>query len=136
MAVRRPFSLAPWLVLLLAVLASYVYGPSLRRTGVVLGLFRSSGFQDSIPHGDISAIENTVHCEDLHYNTPSKLLFTACEDEESTRYSWFPPLTNFDDPTAVSKARGSIKVIDPTVSLGQFPPRPLAECLAQLRRRL
>ncbi|XP_044714418.1 arylesterase domain-containing protein [Hirsutella rhossiliensis] len=80
---------------------------------LVLGVFRTPASQDSIQPKDVSIIGNTLHCEDLHYHEASKLLFTACEDVESTRYSWFPPLANFNNPTAASKARGNIRIIDP-----------------------
>ncbi|KAM4057363.1 hypothetical protein HRG_014398 [Hirsutella rhossiliensis] len=113
MAARNSFYIAPGLVLLLAVLGSYTYGTSLRRMTLVLGVFRTPASQDSIQPKDVSIIGNTLHCEDLHYHEASKLLFTACEDVESTRYSWFPPLANFNNPTAASKARGNIRIIDP-----------------------
>jgi hypothetical protein len=66
--------------------------------------------------GEIIAIPDTVHCEDLHYYAPSGTLFTACEDNADTRFKWFPGLANFDDPELASKSRGSIHVIDPKVS--------------------
>lgn len=115
MPARSSFYLAPGLVLLLAAVVSFVYGPRLRRTSLVLGVFRTPASRDSVSLEHFSTVENTVHCEDLHYHESSKMLFTACEDEETTRYSWFPPLTIFDDPTAASKAQGSVKVIDPKV---------------------
>ncbi|KAJ5555516.1 hypothetical protein N7461_003986 [Penicillium sp. DV-2018c] len=54
-------------------------------------------------------IEDTIHCEDLHHYRPANLLFTACEDDKSTRFKWFPPLGSFV-PVAT---QGSIHVIDP-----------------------
>lgn len=58
-------------------------------------------------------IQDTTHCEDLHHYAPRNILFTACEDSDTIRFSWFPPLGVFDDPTLATKARGSIHVIDP-----------------------
>ncbi|KAJ5971087.1 uncharacterized protein N7479_001005 [Penicillium vulpinum] len=54
-------------------------------------------------------IEDTIHCEDVHHYRPANLLFTACEDDKSTRFSWFPPLGNLLPRTA----QGSIHVVDP-----------------------
>ncbi|KAJ5780889.1 hypothetical protein N7457_006049 [Penicillium paradoxum] len=54
-------------------------------------------------------IEDTVHCEDLHHYRPANLLFTACEDDRSGRFSWFPPLGNF----VPVRNQGSIHVVDP-----------------------
>ncbi|KAJ5377830.1 uncharacterized protein N7496_005239 [Penicillium cataractarum] len=55
-------------------------------------------------------IEDTVHCEDLHYHRPANLLFTACEDVKETRFDWFPGLGHLDAKTV---GRGSIHVVDP-----------------------
>jgi hypothetical protein len=57
-------------------------------------------------------ISDTIHCEDVHHYRPANLLFTACEDYKSTRFSWFPPLGNLLPLTT----RGSIHVVDPKVS--------------------
>ncbi|KAJ5372168.1 hypothetical protein N7517_004174 [Penicillium concentricum] len=54
-------------------------------------------------------IEDTIHCEDVHHYRPANLLFTACEDDNSTRFSWFPPLGNLLPLTT----QGSIHVVDP-----------------------
>lgn len=58
-------------------------------------------------------IDDTVHCEDVHHYTPANLLFTACEDLITTRFDWFPGLGHLE---AEAAGRGSIHVIDPTVS--------------------
>ncbi|RDA87798.1 hypothetical protein CP532_2458 [Ophiocordyceps camponoti-leonardi (nom. inval.)] len=110
MAGSRPFYSTPLAVLLIAVSASYLYGAAIYRTLVVFGVFRTPGHSPAV---DVTAIPNTLHCEDLHYHESSGQIFTACEDDEKTRYSWFPPLANFDDPTVGSQARGSLKVINP-----------------------
>ena len=57
-------------------------------------------------------IQDTIHCEDVHHYRPANLLFTACEDEKSSRFSWFPPIGNFR-PVAT---QGSIHVVDPKVT--------------------
>ncbi|KAJ5335401.1 hypothetical protein N7452_007804 [Penicillium brevicompactum] len=54
-------------------------------------------------------IADTIHCEDVHHYRPANLLFTACEDHKSTRFSWFPPLGNLLQP----RTRGSIHIVDP-----------------------
>ncbi|KAJ5154130.1 uncharacterized protein N7500_009569 [Penicillium coprophilum] len=54
-------------------------------------------------------IEDTVHCEDVHHYRPANLLFTACEDDKSTRFSWFPPIGNL----LPLMTQGSIHVVDP-----------------------
>ncbi|PFH59240.1 hypothetical protein XA68_12639 [Ophiocordyceps unilateralis] len=106
----RSFYSTPLVVLLIAASASYLYGAAFYRTLVVLGVFRSPR---QMPTAHVSAIPDTVYCEDLHYHESSGLIFAACEDDEKTRHSWFPPLGIFDDPAIGSKARGSLKVIDP-----------------------
>ncbi|CAG8905208.1 unnamed protein product [Penicillium egyptiacum] len=54
-------------------------------------------------------IEDTIHCEDVHHYRPANLLFTACEDDKTRRFSWFPPLGSL----VPLKAQGSIHVVDP-----------------------
>lgn len=56
-------------------------------------------------------INDTLHCEDVHYYRPANVLFTACEDDKSTRFSWFPPLGNLFQ----MKTRGSFHIVDPKV---------------------
>ena len=58
-------------------------------------------------------IEDTIHCEDVHFYRPANLLFSACEDNQETRFSWFPGLGHLEP---VPSARGSIHVIDPKAS--------------------
>jgi hypothetical protein len=57
-------------------------------------------------------IEDTVHCEDLHYHRPANLLFTACEDVKDIRFDWFPGLGHLD---AKAVGQGSIHIVDPKV---------------------
>ncbi|KAH6850443.1 hypothetical protein B0I37DRAFT_114420 [Chaetomium sp. MPI-CAGE-AT-0009] len=90
----------------------YTTGPSVYRAATVLGVLRKYPHGATV-QGDVIAIPDTVHCEDLHYHAPSGTLFTACEDDAETRFKWFPPLVNFDDPELGSKSRGSLHVIDP-----------------------
>lgn len=118
MAARSSYYLGSGIVLLLEILTSFVYGPGLWRAGLVLSVLRPV---ESTPAADLVTLENTVHCEDLHYHEPSELLFTACKDDETVRHAWFPPLAILDDPVAASKARGSIKVIGPRVRWFLFP---------------
>ncbi|KAK4148311.1 uncharacterized protein C8A04DRAFT_33757 [Dichotomopilus funicola] len=76
------------------------------------------GFLRKYPNGattdtEVIAIPDTVHCEDLHYHASSGTVFAACEDDPDTRFKWFPPIANFDDPELASRSRGSIHVVDP-----------------------
>ncbi|CAG7958870.1 unnamed protein product [Penicillium salamii] len=101
--------LSPTLKLgLFAALVSYLAGP-------VSHIVRISGvFLTPNPtvlgegQGPIY-IADTVHCEDVHHYRPANLLFTACEDHKSTRFSWFPPLGHMAQPST----RGSLHVVDP-----------------------
>ncbi|KAK4041252.1 hypothetical protein C8A01DRAFT_14972 [Parachaetomium inaequale] len=100
---------------LLGALLAYVFytvGPFVYRAGTLLGVLRKYPNGAAVK-GELIAIPDTVHCEDIHYHAPSGTLFTACEDNVETRFRWFPPLTNFDDPELGSKSRGSIHVVDP-----------------------
>lgn len=101
-----------------AVLAYLLYtaSPSIHRTLTTIGALRR--YTEGTAAGNqVVPIPDTVHCEDIHYHAPSGLLFTACEDNAETRFRWFPPLANFDDPELASRSRGSIHVIDPKVSI-------------------
>jgi hypothetical protein len=97
---------------------SYTIWPTVHRTLTVLGALRVYPPGANVK-GEVVVIQDTVHCEDLHYHALSGTLFTACEDDFETRFQWFPPLANFDNPELGSKARGSIHVVDPKVC----PPR-------------
>jgi hypothetical protein len=77
----------------------------------VLGLNRPLSSIQNIHGSDLHVIPDTAYCEDMHYHEPSGLVFAACEENEENRWKWFPPMTIFDDPTALG--HGSIVVIDP-----------------------
>ncbi|KAK6005815.1 hypothetical protein QM012_007457 [Aureobasidium pullulans] len=92
----------------LAALSAYIV-PPIRHELKVVGVGRT--VVSTIPNAvDYVKIEDTTHCEDLHYYAPANLLFTACEDRH-TRFEWFPPLGSFDPPE--DGTQGSIHVIDP-----------------------
>lgn len=95
----------------LAALSSYI-APSIRHELKVLGVGRSIPVSTIANAVDYVKIEDTTHCEDLHYYASANLLFTACEDRH-TRFEWFPPLGNFEPPQ--DGTQGSIHVIDPEV---------------------
>jgi hypothetical protein len=97
----------------LAALSSYI-APSIRHELKVLGVGRSVSVSTIANAVDYVKIEDTTHCEDLHYYAPANLLFTACEDRH-TRFGWFPPLGNFEPPQ--DGTQGSIHVIDPEVRI-------------------
>ncbi|KAK4153032.1 hypothetical protein C8A00DRAFT_43974 [Chaetomidium leptoderma] len=90
----------------------YTAAPSVHRAVTVLGVLRKYPARATVKE-DVIAIPDTVHCEDLHHHVASGTLFTACEDNPETRFKWFPPLANFDDPELASRSRGSIHVVDP-----------------------
>jgi hypothetical protein len=91
----------------LAALSSYIT-PSIRHELKVLGVGRTV----PVSTIDYVKIQDTIHCEDLHYYAPANLLFTACEDRY-TRFGWFPPLGNFEPPKG--GVQGSFHVVDPEV---------------------
>ncbi|KAK3370018.1 hypothetical protein B0H63DRAFT_305656 [Podospora didyma] len=105
-----------WLLLfsIACAISAKIYAefwPGINQTLVVLGFFRKP--EDLVnTAGEVVAIPDTRHCEDLHYHASSGLLFTACEDKAETRFGWFPPLANFDNPELALKSRGSIHVIN------------------------
>jgi hypothetical protein len=95
----------------LAALSSYI-APSIRHELKVLGVGRSVPVSTIANAVDYVTIDDTTHCEDLHYYAPANLLFTACEDRY-TRFGWFPPLGNFEPPR--ESTQGSFHVVDPEV---------------------
>lgn len=80
------------------------------RVTTVLGFFRTPS-STIVSDADFITIEDTIVCEDVHLH--SGLLYTACEDSYTPRFSWFPGLGVLHDPLTASKSRGSIHVIDP-----------------------
>ncbi|KAK0619382.1 hypothetical protein B0T14DRAFT_432014 [Immersiella caudata] len=97
---------------ILLAYAVYVLGPPIHHSLTVLGVFRRDPLS-TLSAEEFIIIRDTTHCEDLHYYAPSGSLFAACEDNPDTRFGWFPPLANFDDPELGKRGRGSIHVIDP-----------------------
>ncbi|KAG9647343.1 calcium-dependent phosphotriesterase, partial [Aureobasidium melanogenum] len=94
----------------LAAISAYIL-PPIQHELNVLGVGKAAPVS-TIPNAiDYVKIEDTMHCEDLHYYAPANLLFTACEDSRETRFKWFPPVRNFHPPAEVTQ--GSIHVIDP-----------------------
>lgn len=82
---------------------------------IVFGILRKYP-NGTTTNTEVIAIPDTVHCEDLHYHASSGTVFAACEDDPNTRFKWFPPIANFDDPELASRSRGSIHVVDPKVN--------------------
>lgn len=74
-------------------------------------------------------IEDTIHCEDVHYYEPANLVFTACEDTKDTRFKWFPGLGQL---TPHPPARGSIHVVDPKVRYFNYDNDVMATILTVL----
>lgn len=96
-------------------LAAYLYGPATHGTLTKMGVFRQLASTPLANAEDLVVINDTVHCEDLHYYPPANTLFTACEDVSATRFKWFPPLALYGDASTAWNARGSIHTIDPQV---------------------
>jgi hypothetical protein len=100
---------------LLALSLAYLLGSPLLRTATVFGIGRTP---KQFPlDAEIVSVPDTVHCEDIHYHAPTHKLFTACEDDASTRFAWFPPLARFDYGGLKKGPTGSLHVIDPDVSI-------------------
>ncbi|RFU73114.1 serum paraoxonase arylesterase family [Trichoderma arundinaceum] len=101
-------------IVLLAVLLGYVYNNShVQRIIYVSGIFRKPERTEVAPE-DYVVIDNTLHCEDMHYHEPSGLIFTACEDHKGSRLRWFPPLGHFADPQT-ARMKGKLQIIDPKI---------------------
>lgn len=96
--------------------AAYTYGPGTHTALTKFGAFRQLASSPLNDPADLVQIKDTVHCEDLHYYSPTNTLFTACEDVSATRFKWFPALACFDDPSVGWNAKGSIHTINPVVS--------------------
>ncbi|KAE8395377.1 serum paraoxonase/arylesterase family protein [Aspergillus alliaceus] len=95
---------------ILTVLVATFYGP-VHRQMTVLGVLRKATDEARLAEQQaFYKIEDTMHCEDLHFHRPSHKIFTACEDSVLPRFKWFPPLGNFEGPVS---STGSIHVIDP-----------------------
>ncbi|KAH7113952.1 hypothetical protein B0J13DRAFT_573982 [Dactylonectria estremocensis] len=99
-----------WTLVVPICIAS-LYGPLAYRHLTVLGVLRRMKQTPLANPGDIAIIQDTIHCEDLHYHQLSQSIFTACEDTVTTRFSWFPPVAVLDDPAIVDETQGSIHVI-------------------------
>ena len=98
----------------LAALTAYLYSPVMQQLKV-FGVFRPQASLISTHRGDdLRILPNTVMCEDIHHHREANLLFTACENDHTRRYSWFPPLGSFSDPSAITRGpKGGITVINP-----------------------
>lgn len=99
------------LFLVLVAAAGPLLYNAVRHHLTVLGVYRSPTFVSS--NQDIHKIPDTLQCEDIHYYTPGKLIFAACEDSVLPRFQWFPPLDHLDKPP---ETPGSIHIIDPQVN--------------------
>ncbi|KAF7553149.1 hypothetical protein G7046_g7181 [Stylonectria norvegica] len=97
---------------LIPVALTLFYGQVLQRPLAVLGVFRTPVPTVQANADDFIFIDDTVHCEDVHYYEPTNVLFAACEDSPENRFLWFPPLGMFQAPEIAVKTQGSIHVID------------------------
>jgi hypothetical protein len=109
----KPLTLA-LCVALLSIPIAYIY-PAVQRFVTVAGVFRTPATIRPSSTEDLVLIDNTIHCEDIHYHTPSGKLYTACENSLETRFSWFPPLALFN-ASVIGQSKGGLFIIDPKVS--------------------
>ena len=114
-----PTKLTRNLFLLLAALFAFAYQPTSHRL-LTLGLLRPySTIRNTHGLTPPLLIPHTKHCEDLHLEVGSGLIFTACEGEGGDREGWFPPMGVFDRPPGkgvTGEQTGGLFVIDPKVS--------------------
>ncbi len=94
---------------IVALLVAQLIGQEVYRTAATVGVFRKPQSTPVAPE-DIVVFDGMLHCEDLHYEPASNRLFTACEDAAATRFVWWPPVANFDDPVAAMQSTGSLRV--------------------------
>ncbi|KAL2670086.1 hypothetical protein Neosp_014967 [[Neocosmospora] mangrovei] len=112
------FSKPAFLVLILSFLC-LPYIQSLTRFVKVLGFFREKNSTIVQDPSHLILIDDTIQCEDIHFEEQSGKLFLACEDSYEGRFEWFPPLANFHDPSLAAKSTGSIHVVDPELKQSQ-----------------
>lgn len=94
---------------------AYLYGSATQQLVTRMGVLRQLTSTPLSSPDDLVVIQDTTHCEDLHYWAPSNTIFTACEDLNTTRAAWFPGLGTFNDASVAWSAKGSIHTIDPEV---------------------
>ncbi len=99
---------------ILVSVLGYLAGPDVYRKISSVGVFRTPMSTPIAPE-DLVVIGDTIGCEDLHYHAASNQIFTACESSNATRYSWFPPMENFDDPVLGLQSKGYLHVINAKV---------------------
>ncbi|EEU35840.1 uncharacterized protein NECHADRAFT_34932 [Fusarium vanettenii 77-13-4] len=112
------FSKPAFLVLILSFLC-LPYIQSLTRFVKVLGFFREKNSTIVQDPSHLILINDTIQCEDIHFEKQSGKLFLACEGSYEGRFEWFPPLANFHDPSLAAKSTGSIHVVDPELKQSQ-----------------
>lgn len=99
---------------LVAVFSAFTYGPGIYETWSRTGFTHTTVNTVHDP-ANLVVIQDTTHCEDLHYHASTNSIFTACEDVSVTRHSWFPGLGLLKDPLIGQEGKGSIHVIDTKV---------------------
>ncbi|KAF5575095.1 serum paraoxonase arylesterase [Fusarium pseudocircinatum] len=102
-----------FLVLALSILLCLPHTSSIARFVRVLGFFRTRNNAIKQDPGNLIFINDTIQCEDIHFDKKSGKLFLACEDNHEGRFEWFPPLANFQNLSLAAKSTGSIHVVDP-----------------------
>ncbi|EXL70247.1 hypothetical protein FOPG_13905 [Fusarium oxysporum f. sp. conglutinans race 2 54008] len=107
------FGKPAFVILVLSFLLSLPYISSIARYVTVLGFFRIKSNTIIQDPSHLIFINDTIQCEDIHFEKESGKLFLACEDSYEGRFEWFPPLANFQNPSLADKSTGSIHVVDP-----------------------
>lgn len=87
---KIPVIALPPIFAFLVAFMSFLYRPIALRYQV-LGIGRGFKPIKNIHGADLNVIPDTLYCEDLHYHEPSNLLFAASEENDQTRWNWFPP---------------------------------------------
>ncbi|KAI8721578.1 hypothetical protein NCS52_00299600 [Fusarium sp. LHS14.1] len=103
----------PAIIVLILSFLCLPYIQSLTRFVKVLGFFREKNSTIVQDPSHLFLIDDTIQCEDIHFEEKSGKLSLACEDSYEGRFEWFPPLANFHDPSVAAKSTGSIHVVDP-----------------------
>ncbi|RSL55387.1 hypothetical protein CEP54_009419 [Fusarium duplospermum] len=103
----------PALIVLVLSVLCLPYTRSLTRLVRVLGFFREKNSTIVQDPSHLIFINDTIQCEDIHFEEESGKIFLACEDSYEGRFEWFPPLANFHNPSLAAESTGSIHVVDP-----------------------
>ena len=99
--------------LVLAPILMSFFLPTIFRLVRVFGVFRVVRNTPIATQAGFTIIDDTPHCEDMHFHEPSYQIFAAGEADEVVRFKWWPIVNNFELlKVPSSQAQGKLKVID------------------------